>query len=628
MTAKVQNFNAHFASLADVEAFEKTPIEELVPYNTLYEAFCATAMALPDKPAIIAAPPGDPMADGISISFAQLLGRVNQTANMFKAAGLAEGETVTYLLPLCPQAIFTMLGAEAVGIVNAVNPMLEPEHILGIAKAANATILVATGAAFSPELWEKAKFVMEGLPNLKAVFVLGGGAECDGKFIRPLDASIAEQPTEIVGGAADRGIDEVIGYYHTGGTTGVPKLAPHTNRMQLSQIAATGFGMNFTVDDVLLAGLPMFHISGSIVVGIVPLFNGGTIVMPSPMGFRDPLVIGNYWRLVEKYGVTILGGVPTMLSALLNIPVGDADISSLRAGFTGGSAAPVEVLKAISDQSGVDMLEGYGMTEMTSFTTMQPPHGEPRFGSVGMRLPFVDIKAVILDADNNVTRDADVDEIGVIVMRGVGTMPGYVQAEYNQGSFTNEGWLNSGDLGRIDADGFVWLTGRAKDLIIRSGHNIDPSIIEEALHEHPSVELAAAVGQPDTYAGEMPVAFVQLKPDMAATPEELQEFARERIPERAANPVELHIIPEMPLTGVGKIFKPALRQEAVMNVFSAELAALCETGVDIAVFVDNHPVHGTLATISARGGEEATVRAVITEKLGPYIIRHEIAWSE
>ncbi|USG60922.1 acyl-CoA synthetase [Sneathiella marina] len=626
MTATLNKFTASFAGLSDVEKFEATAIEDWVPYQNIYQAFCDTVAAVPDKPALVAAPPGDPMADGVTISYSQLLGRVNQTAHLFKSAGLQPDETVTYLLPLCPQAIFTMLGAEAVGIVNAVNPMLEPEHILGIAKAANATVLVATGRALSPELWEKAAYVIEHMPSLKAVFVLGGGDECDGEKIKPFDQSMAVQEATTPEGALDRGMDEVVGYYHTGGTTGVPKLAPHTNRMQLSQIASTGFGMTYSTEDSLLAGLPLFHISGSIVAGLVPLLNGGKLVIASPMGFRDPLVIGNYWRLVEKYGITILGAVPTMLSALLNIPVGDANISTLRVGLTGGSAAPVEVLKAISDLSGVNMLEGYGMTEVTSFTTMQPPHGEPRFGSVGTRLPFVDIKAVMLDENNNVTRDAGVDEIGIIVMKGICVMPGYVQEEYNANAFTNEGWLISGDLGRIDADGYLWLTGRAKDLIIRSGHNIDPSIIEEALHEHPAVELAAAIGRPDNYTGEMPIAFVQLKPDMSATAEELQDFARERIPERAANPADLHIIDVMPLTGVGKIFKPALRQQAVEAVFSAEMEPL-RSEADISVSVSNSNLHGTLATVAVKGGDEASLRAEIKDKLGPYTVKHEVVWS-
>ncbi|MCF8466589.1 MAG: acyl-CoA synthetase [Sneathiella sp.] len=627
MSGTFRSFNAPFTGLADVEKFERMPVEDLVPYQNIYDAFCATVSHFPDKAALIALPPGDPMEDGVSITYSQMLARVNQTANLFLSAGLATGETVTYLLPLCPQAYFTMLGAEAVGIVNAVNPLLEPEHILGIAKAANATVLVATGKALSPELWAKAAYVIDRLPSLKAVFVLGGGEECDGKKIRPFDQMIAGQDASAVNGRVSRGLDKIIGYYHTGGTTGVPKLAPHTNRMQLSQIASSGFGMGYSPDDRVLAGLPMFHISGSIVVGMVPLLNAATLIIVSPQGFRDPLVIGNYWRLVDKYKITLLGGVPTMLSALLNIPIGEADISSLRIGMTGGSAAPVEVLKAISEKSGVNMLEGYGMTEVTSFTTMQPQQGKARFGSVGVRLPFVEIAAAHINEAGKIERFAEPDEIANIIMKGVPVMPGYVQTEFNKKAFTSDGWLISGDLGRIDKDGYIWLTGRAKDIIIRSGHNIDPSIIEEALHEHPAVELAAAVGRPDSYAGEIPVAYVQLKPGATATPNELKEFARERIPERAANPADLFLIDVMPLTGVGKIYKPALRQDTAIKVFDAEVTPLRGNGVDISVTVDNHAVHGTLATINVKGGDEAVLRQQIGEKLGPYTIRHEVIWN-
>ena len=627
MANSLKAFNLPFNSLADVEKFEQTPIEQWVPYHSVYDAFCATVEKFADKPALIALPPGDPMGEGIPITYRELLAKTNQTANLFLSAGLKKGETVTYILPLCPQAYFTMLGAEAVGTVNAVNPLLEPEHIHGIAEAANATILIATGQALSPELWEKAAYVIERMPNLKAVYVLGGDKECDGKKIFPLDAETAKQDASAINGPLNDSLDDVIGYYHTGGTTGVPKLAPHTNRMQLSQIASSGFGLGYSEKDCLLAGLPMFHISGSIVVGLVPMLNGITLVIVSPQGFRDPLVIGNYWRLVDKYNVTVLGGVPTMMSALLNVPVGDADISTLRAGLTGGSAAPIEVLKAISEKSGVPMLEGYGMTEVTCFTTMQPQQGEVRFGSVGLRFPFVEVKAADIDESGHITRFSDVDEIGEIIMKGICVTPGYVQAEYNQKAFTTDGWLRSGDLGRIDADGYIWLTGRAKDLIIRGGHNIDPSIIEEALHEHPSVELAAAVGRPDAYAGEMPVAYVQLKPDANVTPEELKEFAREHIPERAANPADLTILSEMPLTGVGKIFKPALRHDAAVKVFNAELKALAADGVVITVTVDNHPVHGSLATVSVTGGDKDQLGPQIAEKLGPYTLRHEVVWQ-
>ena len=627
MPEAFKQFNLPFSSLADVEKFEQTPVEEWVPFRSVYGAFCAAVEQYGDKPSLIALPPGDPMGEGKVITYRDLLAKVNQTANLFLSAGLEKGETVTYLIPLCPQAYFTMLGAETVGTVNAVNPLLEPEHILGIAEAANASILIATGQALSPELWEKAAYVIERMPNLKAVYVLGGGAECDGKKIFPFDEMIAKQDASAINGPRNEDPDDVIGFYHTGGTTGVPKLAPHTNRMQLSQLASSGFGLGYSKTDCLLAGLPMFHISGSIVMGLVPMLSGATLIVTSPLGFRDPLIIGNYWRLADKYGVTVLGGVPTMMSALLNIPIEDADVSSIRRGLTGGSAAPVEVLKAISEKSGAPMLEGYGMTEVTSFTTMQPQQGEARFGSVGLRLPFVEVEAAHIDETGKIRQFADTDEIGEIIMKGICVMPGYVQSDFNDKAFTTDGWLRSGDLGRIDAEGYIWLTGRAKDLIIRGGHNIDPSIVEEALHEHPSVELAAAVGRPDSYTGEMPVAYVQLKPGENVTPDELKEFGRERIPERAANPADITIIDEMPLTGVGKIFKPTLRYMSAEKVFNAELEPFRSEGVDIVVGVDTHPVHGSLATVTIKGGSKDVLEKQISEKLGPYTLRHEVIWQ-
>jgi fatty-acyl-CoA synthase len=242
-------------------------------------------------------------------------------------------------------------------------------------------------------------------------------------------------------------------------------------------------------------------------------------------------------------------------------------------------------------------------------------------------LPFIEVAAAHIDESGKIERFAKTDEIANIIMKGVSVMPGYVQTEFNERAFTSDGWLISGDLGRIDKEGYIWLTGRAKDVIIRGGHNIDPSIIEEALHEHPAVELAAAVGRPDSYAGEIPVVYVQLKPGATATPDELKEFARERIPERAANPADLFLIDVMPLTGVGKIYKPALRQDTAVKVFDAEIAPLRGNDVDISVTVDNHPVHGTLATINVKGGDEAALRQQIGEKLGRYTIRHEVIWN-
>ncbi len=164
------------------------------------------------------------------------------------------------------------------------------------------------------------------------------------------------------------------------------------------------------------------------------------------------------------------------------------------------------------------------------------------------------------------------------------------------GSRREEGadWFDTGDLGRIDEDGYVWLTGRAKDVIIRGGHNIDPVAIEEALHKHPAVEMAAAIGRPDAYAGEIPIVFVQLKPGASASPEELQAFARERVAERAAAPAEVRVLAQMPLTAVGKIFKPALREIAAKEALEQAIAGLVE---GVRVEVAPHPKYGALATV-------------------------------
>jgi fatty-acyl-CoA synthase len=215
-------------------------------------------------------------------------------------------------------------------------------------------------------------------------------------------------------------------------------------------------------------------------------------------------------------------------------------------------------------------------------------------------------------------------------MHGPGVFSGYLSESHNRGAFIEPGWVNSGDLGRLDEDGYLWITGRAKDLIIRGGHNIDPLPVEEILFQHPSVALAALVGQPDAYAGELPLAYVQLKPDSKTTPAELVEFVRERTPERAAVPVNVVLIDAMPLTGVGKVFKPQLRWDAAQRVFADTLSGLSSRGATVAVAVGAHPVHGSLATVSVSGvspGNRGEIEQQVHEKLNPFVLRHEIVWQ-
>jgi len=201
---------------------------------------------------------------------------------------------------------------------------------------------------------------------------------------------------------------------------------------------------------------------------------------------------------------------------------------------------------------------------------------------------------------------------------------------HNKSAFVDGNWVNSGDLGRLDQDGFLWITGRAKDLVIRGGHNIDPTPIEEILFQHPAVALAAVVGQPDAYAGEVPVGYVQLKSGASVAPGELEAWVRERTPERAAVPVQIFPISPMPLTGVGKVFKPQLRWDAAARVFTAILTPLQKKGIDCSVSVGAHGSHGSLATIKVACAAEEKRTAIADEvdkTLAPFVLRHEIVFN-
>jgi fatty-acyl-CoA synthase len=263
-----------------------------------------------------------------------------------------------------------------------------------------------------------------------------------------------------------------------------------------------------------------------------------------------------------------------------------------------------DALHEFQRETGVRILEGYGLTEGACASSSTPLEAPPRIGSIGLRFPYQDMRALILDADNRYVRDAETDEIGVIAIRGPNVFAGYLDPAHNKGIWierAGETWLNTGDLGRQDADGYFWLTGRKKELIIRGGHNIDPKLIEDALQSHPAVALTAAIGSPDAHAGELPVAYVQLKAGAAVTEAELLEHAARSIPEKAAIPKRVKISPSLPTTAVGKLFKPALIDREIEETIRAEADRV---GVAIAsIRIERDPQRGLRAVVAtdARG---------------------------
>ena len=613
---------------ADVLAYEGVPYETRVTVQSTYEALQLAAAPDPAAAAIRFLAQADPDELPVTISYAELMARVTQAANLFHALGVGPGDVVSLLLPLVPQSFFALFGAQAAGIANPVNPLLSAAQITEILRAAGTKVLVALGPVPGSDIWDKVLRIKQDLPSLAAVVVVHG--ESDARHaVHSFDALIATFPGDRLTSGRRIASHETAGYFHTGGTTGTPKLVRHTHGNQLYQAWGMNLMLPLGAGRNLLYGLPLFHVGGALTQCLAPLASGGTLVVVSAAGWRNPQAIRNVWRLVERYRPELFGAVPTVIGAAINVPVGDADVSSLRCVSGGGSAIPVAIGKVCMERLQVPVLEVYGMTETASVHCMSYPERELRLGSVGHALPYSRVRIVRLDAEGRLQGDCAPGEIGVVAMAGPGVFSGYLSEAHNRGAFVEPGWVNSGDLGRLDDDGYLWLTGRAKDLVIRGGHNIDPLAIEEVFFQHPAVALVAVVGQPDAYAGELPVAFVQLKGDAKVDVEELIAFVAERTPERAAIPVEIYFIGTIPLTAVGKVFKPALRLDATQRAVDRLLDDLRQDRIGIDVSVRAHEAHGSLIEVAVSGcgaDEQGELKSRIRERLDPLTMRHEIAW--
>jgi acyl-CoA synthetase (AMP-forming)/AMP-acid ligase II len=299
--------------------------------------------------------------------------------------------------------------------------------------------------------------------------------------------------------------------------------------------------------------------------------------------------------------------VPTAASALLQRPVRH-DVSSLKYALCGSAPLPVELFRRFEETCGVKILEGYGMTEATCLVSINPPDGERKIGSVGLPIPYTEVAILDCEIDGDVKRECAPGEIGEICIRAPGVFPGYREEGRNYGLFTRPGgWLRTGDLGKLDEDGYLWITGRLKDLIIRGGHNIDPGLIEETLMGHAAVGFVGAIGQPDPVAGELPCAYVELRDGLRASAEELLDYARTHVPERAAVPKHVEIVDELPKTAVGKVFKPALRRRATERVYRDALAG---AGIAAEIEAIEDARRGLVARVRSQA-DDASIAAVL-----------------
>ena len=337
----------------------------------------------------------------------------------------------------------------------------------------------------------------------------------------------------------------------------------------------------------MINGFPLFHVGGTMTTGLSVLSAGGHVIFPSPHSLRDREAIRTYWKLVEAFHVTIVSGVPTSITALAEIPVGNADITSVRMGLTGGAVCPKAVSERFFDRTGIKLYETYGMTETAAAIAFNPGRGTPCQGSVGFRAPFAQTRIVNLDPGNS---DAicPPQTSGLVLVKGPQVFPGYVDPKHDQGIRRQDGWLNTGDIGYLTDDQRLVLTGRAKDLIVRSGHNINPTDIEDVANTFPGVQISAAVGMPDAYAGEVPILYAVPAPGAQVDARLLQRYLEDHVAEPPAKPKRVILIDALPTTAVGKIVKNDLRDRAVIEkvkieverIFGVEVTPVVAVGKD------------------------------------------------
>jgi fatty-acyl-CoA synthase len=573
-----------FVNIDDRNAVEaEMPWQDVDRAVTIYDFVARAAARHGARPAIsfqITAGMKDPAK---TLSWDGLKRRVTQAANMFRALGIGPKDTVAYVLPNSLETAVTLLGGATAGIVNPVNPLLEPEQIAAILRETGAKVVVTLKAFPKADIAQRTAAAVAMAPNVQHVVEVDLNTYLTPPkswivpLIRPKNpvthkaqvhdfAALCNAQASDALSFPDVQEDRVCAYFHTGGTTGMPKVAQHKYSGMVYN-GWLGAKLLFAQEDVLICPLPLFHVFAAYPVLMSCIASGAHMVMPTPAGYRGEGVFDNFWKLIERWNVTFLIAVPTAISALMQRPV-DADVSSLRTVMSGSAPLPMELYNRFKAATGVEIAEGYGLTEATCLVSCNPVDGQKKVGSVGLPLPHCHVR--ILRKTPEGFTECAVDEVGEICVANPGVFEGstYTEADKNHDLFAEDRFLRTGDLGRLDPDGYLWITGRAKDLIIRGGHNIDPAEIEEALAGHPAVAFAGAIGQPDSFAGELPCAYVELVAGAEVTVEELMSYAREHIHERAALPKYIEVMDELPKTAVGKIFKPELRKMAIRRVFS------------------------------------------------------------
>ncbi|MFE3188424.1 acyl-CoA synthetase [Nocardia sp. NPDC059240] len=607
----------------DLAAIESVPLAARGLPETTYALLARAAALWPEKNAITVLPDASRWREPVRRSYTELLSDVHRYANLLHELGVRGHDAVALIAPNCAELIPATLAAQLAGIAAPINGGLSGSHIAELLRRSGARVLITAGPELAADTWASARS-LAGQGLVDALLVLRPTAvsapppelpSIAGVRVGYLEDLAGQQDSTRFAGAPPAGSD-LAALFHTGGTTGVPKLAAHRHSSEVANAWMIAANSLLDEDAVVFAALPLFHVNALVVTLLAPLYRGQSVVWAGALGYRDFALYAEFWNIVEHYKIAAMSAVPTVYAVLAQCPI-EADISSLRYAMVGASPLPLAVREGFQAHTGVTLVEGYGLTEATCASARSFPD-MPRPGAVGQRMPYQQI-AVVRITEDGAWAQLSAGETGVLVISGPTIFAGYVTGRDDRGHITSglgtliDGWLDTGDLAHVDDDGFIYLHGRAKDLIIRGGHNIDPATIEDALLAHPHVSAAGAVGRPDVHSGEVPVAYVAVTAGADITGDELVEWAAERVHERAAAPKTVTILDALPVTDVGKPYKLGLRADATRREL---LEALIDSAGIHAVKAEVED-GAVVATVEVEGS--ADIRAV-ESILGRYAI--------
>jgi fatty-acyl-CoA synthase len=611
------NSGPFFHSLADIAALEETPYEDAIPARTTYGLIRRAAELHAERTAFVFLPDGELTTRSQRVTYAELLTNIHRAANLFRSLGVGPDDAVAILAPNIPSTHYALWGAQLAGRSCAINFMLQPDHISALLDASGAKVVVALGPHPELDVWSAAKQV-PGIRSRKLLRI-----DLDGGAADSFEAALRAQPAELQFDP-QLSADRVAALFHTGGTTGAPKLVQHThgNEAHTSWFAHRFYG--FDEHTIEVNGFPLFHVAGAFVYGLALLAIGATQVLPTVSGMRNAGFMRNYWKFCEREHVTALACVPTILAGLCNLRL-DADISRVQVAYTGGSPLPTELAARFEASTGIAVRNILGMTECAGLVSIEP-FAAPRVpGSAGLRLPYSQVRVVPWrEGRVHLDETCAAGDTGVVVLRGPHVSPGYTDARRNPGMF-EAGWLISGDLGHLDAQGYLHITGRAKDVIIRGSHNIDPGLVEDAFLAHPAVALCAVVGEPDAHSGEVPAAFVTLKPGHKITADALLAEVMPHVYERPAVPKRVVVLDALPVTAIGKIYKPALRARAI-ELKLREVLQAAAPGLDMHVRAAERGA-GFVADVRVMGRDDAQLRERLRRSLGAIAVETAIHFT-